>query len=126
MKRARAQKEALEKALNRHMQNVEEGLEAEYQLAKNNFDSLNAMAADIHARYTPSHLAQLRPLRIAQANLESEEFIYKSLKDKLRQEKIILEIPRNPVEIIDAAKPSNRPVNRQRSDSSAKNRQTRG
>ncbi len=44
------------------------------------------------------------------ADLESEQFILNQLKAKLRQKIIALEVPRNPVEIIDVAEPNMRPV----------------
>ena len=46
----------------------------------------------------------------AQTDLESERFIYNQLNAKLRERIIMLEVPPNPVEIIDAAEPNMRPV----------------
>ncbi len=46
----------------------------------------------------------------ARTDLEAERFIFNQLNAKLREKTIMLEIPRNPVEIIDVAEPNMRPV----------------
>lgn len=86
-------------------------LDPEHQLAKKDLERLDTIASKIRSRNSPAHLAQLRPLRRAQSDLESEEFIYNHLQTKIKQKKDAGEATRNPVEIIDVAKPSNRPIN---------------
>ena len=44
------------------------------------------------------------------ADLETERFIYNQLMSKHRQEIITLQVPRNPVDIIDVAEPNLQPV----------------
>ena len=51
-----------------------------------------------------------RPVRTALAEFETEQFIFDELTKKHRREFISLEVPRNPVEIIDVAEPNRRPV----------------
>jgi capsular exopolysaccharide synthesis family protein len=108
--RVKRQKETLENALRQSLQDLRNGLETEHRMAKNNYDSLDKMLADVRSKSIDSMGAKFRPFRNAEADLESERYIYNQLKAKHRQEMITLEVPGNPVEIIDIAEPNNRPV----------------
>ena len=110
VRRYTLQKETLETTLQKRLQALRNGLETEYLIAKNNFDSLEAILATVRATNIESQGSKFRPFRNAQLDLESERFIYSQLNAKLRQEIITLQVPRNPVEIIDVAEPNNRPV----------------
>lgn len=110
VKRARLQKETLEQTLAQRLTALRNGLQTEYVMAKNNFESLDKILAGVRSTSIESQGAKFRPFRNAQEELESEKFIYNQLKAKHRQEIITLEVPRNPVEIIDTAEPNNRPV----------------
>jgi capsular exopolysaccharide synthesis family protein len=104
------QKKTLESTLAQRLQALRNGLETEFLMAKNNYDSLDKILAGVRATNIASQGSKFRPFRNAQSDLESERFIYNQLNAKLRQEVITLEVPRNPVEIIDVAEPENRPV----------------
>jgi capsular exopolysaccharide synthesis family protein len=110
VQRFKLQKKTLEETLSQRLQGLRNGLQTEYLMAKNNFDSLEKILAGVRSTSIESQGAKFRPFRNAQADLESERFIYNQLKSKHRQEIITLEVPRNPVEIIDIAEPNNRPV----------------
>jgi capsular exopolysaccharide synthesis family protein len=110
VQRYKLQKKTLEETLSNHIRALRNGLETEYLRAKNNFDNLDVILAGVRSKTIESQGAKFRPFRNAQADLESERFIYNQLKAKHRQEIITLEVPRNPVEIIDVAEPNNRPV----------------
>ncbi|VGO21358.1 GumC family protein [Pontiella sulfatireligans] len=110
VQRTRMQRDTLEATLTNHIKALRNGLETEYLRAKSNFEHLGAILASVRSTNIESQGAKFRPFRNAQADLESERFIYTQLKAKHRQEIITLEVPSNPVEIIDVAEPENRPV----------------
>lgn len=104
------QKKTLEETLSNRLQALRNGLETEYLIAKNRFESKEKILAGVRAKNIASQGSKFRPFRNAQTDLESEQFIYNQLNAKLRQEIITLQVPRNPVEIIDRAEPNYRPV----------------
>jgi len=110
VRRYTLQKKTLEETLSTRLQALRNGLETEYLIAKNKFESIEEILAGVRATNIESQGSKFRPFRNAQSDLESERFIYTQLNAKLRQEIITLQVPRNPVEIIDVAEPNNRPV----------------
>jgi len=110
VRRYRFQKETLETTLSQRLKALRNGLETEYLIAKNNFESLNDVLANVRSETIESQGTKFRPFRNALADLETERFIYNQLKSKHRQEIITMEVPRNPVEIIDVAEPNRRRV----------------
>ena len=110
VRRYTLQKKTLEKTLSSRLQALRNGLETEFLMAKNNFESLDKILAGVRAANIESQGSKFRPFRNAQLDLESERFIYSQLNAKLRQEIITLQVPRNPVEVIDIAEPNKRPV----------------
>ncbi len=110
VRRYKLQKEKLEESLKRHLQSLRNGLLTEYRIAKNKFESLDAALASVKTDTIEAQGAKYRPYRNAMADLETERFIYNQLKAKHRQEIITLEVPRNPVDIIDVAEANRRPV----------------
>ena len=110
VRRFRLQKEKLEETLSQRLLALRNGLKTEYQIAKNNFESLEKVLSSVRSDTIESQGTKFLPFRNAMADLETERFIYNQLKSKHRQEIITLEVPRNPVEIIDVADPNRRPV----------------
>ena len=110
VRRVKSQLAKLEKTLSQRIQALRNGLKTEYLLAEKMFIALDKELEAERAISIKSQGAELRPFRNAQTDVESERFIYNQLNAKLRQEIITLEVPRNPVEIIDNAEPNNRPV----------------
>jgi capsular exopolysaccharide synthesis family protein len=110
VRRYTLQKKTLEDTLEQRLQSLRNGLQTEYMIAKNNFESLDKVLATVRSESIESQGTKYRPFRNAQEDLETERFIYTQLKAKHRQEIITLEVPRNPVEIIDVAEPNRRPV----------------
>jgi succinoglycan biosynthesis transport protein ExoP len=104
------QKKKLEETLTVRLQALRNGLMTEYLIAKNRYDSTDLILKEVRAANIESQGQKFRPFRNAESDLESERFIYTQLNAKLRQEIITLQVPRNPVEIIDVAEPNNRPV----------------
>jgi len=110
VRRYTLQKQQLEQSLKNHLENLRLSLETEYLIAKNEFESLDQTLSSARAETIEYHGSKYRPYRRALRLLESERFIYDQLKAKHRQEIITLQVPRNPVDIIDVAEPNRRPV----------------
>ena len=110
IQRCRLQKETLEKVLERRLVALKNGLATEYMLAKQMFDVTDKELVDRRQQVLKSSNEKFKPFQRAQTDLESERFIYDQLNAKLRERIIMLEVPRNTVEIIDAAEPNMRPV----------------
>ena len=110
VKRLRSQIVTLEETLKKRLTALRNGLDTEYVIAKNNFESLDKVLASVRTDTIESQGAKFRPYRNALADLETERFIYNQLMAKHRQEIITLQIPKNPVEIIDIAEPNMQPV----------------
>ena len=110
VKRYVLQQQKLEETLKKRLQALRNGLQTEYMIAKNNFESLDKVLATVRSDTIESQGTKYRPFRNAQNDLETERFIYNQLKSKHRQEIITLEVPSNPVDIIDVAEPNRRPV----------------
>ncbi|HEY5653949.1 MAG TPA: polysaccharide biosynthesis tyrosine autokinase [Pontiella sp.] len=103
VKRYSYQKGKLEETLKDRIQALRNGLQTDYEVAKSRFDNLEKALAGVRSTSIESQGEKYRPFRIAMAELENERFIYNQLMSKHRQEIITLEVPRNPVEIIDIA-----------------------
>lgn len=110
VKRLRSQINTLEETLKKRLDALRNGLDTEYIIAKNNFESLDKVLASVRTDTIESQGAKFRPYRNALADLETERFIYNQLMSKHRQEIITLQIPQNPVDIIDVAEPNMQPV----------------
>jgi len=110
VKRYLLQQNKLEETLKLRLQALRNGLRTDYVVAKNRFENLDKALASVRATSIESQGEKYRPFRIAMAQLETERFIYNQLMSKHRQEVITLQVPRNPVEIIDSAEPNNRRV----------------
>ena len=110
VKRLKSQIGTLEETLKRRLQALRNGLETDFIIAKNNFESLDQVLASVRTDTIESQGSKFRPYRNALADLETERFIYNQLMSKHRQEIITLQVPRNPVDIIDVAEPNLQPV----------------
>ena len=110
VKRLVFQKNSLEKNLKQRLDALRNGLQTEYSIAKSKFDGLDQVLKSVRSDSIETQGAKYRPYRNALADLETERFIYNQLLAKHRQEIITMQLPRNPVNIIDVAEPNLRPV----------------
>lgn len=110
VKRYTLQKEKLEAALIERIEDLRNGIEMEYRIAKNRFDSIDQILSQVRSESIEAQGEKMIPFNNAKQELEAEDFIYKQLNARLRQEIITLQIPRNAVDIIDRAEPDTRPV----------------
>lgn len=110
VKRLVLQKMSLEKNLEDRLNALRNGLQTEYDIAKNKFDGLDKVLKSVRTDSIETQGAKYRPYRNALADLETERFIYNQLMTRHRQEIITMQLPRNPVDIIDVAEPNLRPI----------------
>jgi uncharacterized protein involved in exopolysaccharide biosynthesis len=110
VRRCLIMKKALEESLHDRLEALRNGQEEECRIAKNNLERLDQRMAEIRSTSIEYQSEKYRPFRTAESEAGTERFIYSQLKEKLQQETIALEVPRNPVEIIDVAEPNHRPV----------------
>ncbi len=110
VKRIVLQKSSLEKNLKERLKALRNGLQTEFNIAKNKFDGLDGVLNSVRTDSIETQGSKYRPYRNALADLETERFIYNQLMAKHRQEIITMQLPRNPVEIIDVAEPNIRPI----------------
>ncbi len=110
VQRVKSQLAKLENTLTQRISALRNGLKTEYLLAQKMFNAMDKELEKERKASIKSQGTEFRPFRNAQTELESERFIYNQLNAKLRQEVITLEVPRNPVQIIDSAEANNRPV----------------
>ncbi len=104
------QKTKAEEALKERLKALRKRLQTEYEVAKKKFEDLDKLLESVKASTIQSQGEEFRPFRNAKTDLDTERFIYNQLMSKHRQELITLEVPRNPVEIIDVAEANRRPV----------------
>lgn len=110
IRRSIYQKEKAEAVLKQQLQALRNRLQTEYDLAQSRFNKVDLLLESVKARTIEEQGQEYQPFRKALADLDIERMIYNQLSAKLRQEIITLDVPRNPVEIIDTAEPNRRPV----------------
>jgi capsular exopolysaccharide synthesis family protein len=108
--RFRNQKNKAEEVLKQYLQATRNRLQTEYDVAKSRYENTSALLENVKEETIKVQGKEYQPFRKALADLENERYIYNQLNAKLRQEIITLNVPRNPVEIIDTAEPNRRPV----------------
>jgi succinoglycan biosynthesis transport protein ExoP len=108
--RSQYQKKRAEEVLKQQLQSLRNRLQTEFDLAQSRFNKVDALLESVKATTIAEQGKEYQPFRKALADLETERMIYNQLSARLRQEIITLDVPRNPVEIIDSAEPNRRPV----------------
>ncbi len=110
VKQAQAARDDLMGKLGKAIDGIKKGTHAQYIVAK---AKLNAMEEELRGVQTTEQVAQrekMLPFNRARQELDIQRAIMNALKARLAQEGITLKIPRTPVEIVDAAEESTRPV----------------
>lgn len=110
IRRFQYQKEKAEEVLKEQLQSLRNRLQTEFDVAQSRYIKVDALLETVKATTIAEQGEEYQPFRKALADLETERMIYNQLSARLRQEIITLEVPRNPVEIIDSAEPNRRPV----------------
>ncbi|MBN2786553.1 MAG: polysaccharide biosynthesis tyrosine autokinase [Pontiellaceae bacterium] len=110
VKRLKNQQGQVEKTLTEQLIALRKRLKTEFDVASSRFVELEKLLDDAKKETIELQGQQYQEFRQALADLDNERFIYNQLNARLRQEMITMDVPRHPVEIIDAAEPNRRPV----------------
>jgi capsular exopolysaccharide synthesis family protein len=89
---------------------IKKGVRAQYIVSKSKFDALEEELRGVRSEDMLSQREKLLPFNKARQELDIQRSIMNALKSRLAQEGITLKVPRTPVEIVDAAEESTRPV----------------
>lgn len=110
VRQMQAAKEELLEKMDSALDGLKKGLRAQYLVARSKFEALEEELRGVRTVEQEAQREKMVPFRRAQQELEIQRAIMNALKARIAQEGITLQVPRNPVEIIDAAEPSGRYV----------------
>jgi len=110
LKRMQAARDELMVKLTRAMEGIKKGTHAQYIVAKAKFDALEEELRGAKSSDIETQREKFVPFNKAQQALGIQRSIMNVLQSKIAQEGITLEVPRTPVEIVDSAEESTRPV----------------
>ncbi len=110
VKQTQAARDELVAKLQRALEGVKKGTQAQYIIAKSKFEALEQELRGVRTSDQESQREKFVPFNKAQQELEIQRSIMNALKSRIAQEGITLEVPRTPVEIVDSAEESSRPV----------------
>ncbi len=110
VKQTQAARDELSTKLQRALTGIKKGTQAQYIVAKSKFDALEQELRGARTSDQESQREKFVPFNKAQQELEIQRSIMNALKSRIAQEGITLEVPRTPVEIVDSAEESSRPV----------------
>ncbi|MBI9020116.1 MAG: polysaccharide biosynthesis tyrosine autokinase [Verrucomicrobia bacterium] len=92
------------------LEGIKKGTRAQYIIAKAKFDALEEELRGVQTSEQESQRDKMLPFNRARQELEIQRTIMNALQSRLAQEGITLKIPSTPVEIIDSAEESTRPI----------------
>ena len=110
VKQQQAARDELFEKLVSAIDGVKKGLRVQYIVAKSKYEALEAELQGTQDIDRDAQSKKLLPFRKAQRELEIQRSIMSALQARIAQEGITAEVPRTPVEIIDTAEPSTRPI----------------
>ncbi len=110
VKQTQAARDDLMQKLAKALDGIKKGTRAQYIVAKAKFDALEGALSGVQTSDRKSQREKMLPFNRARQKLEIQRSIMNALQARLAQEGITLKIPRTPVEIIDSAEESTRPV----------------
>lgn len=96
--------------LGKALEGVKKGTRAQYIVAKSKFEALEDELRGARTSEQTSQREKFLPFNRAQQEVEIQRSILNALKSRIAQEGITMEVPRTPVEIVDAAEESSRPI----------------
>lgn len=92
------------------LEGIKKGTQAQYVVAKSKFDALEEELLGVRSSDQDAQREKFLPFNRAQQELDLQRSIMNALKARIAQEGITLQVPRTPVEIVDSAEESTRPV----------------
>lgn len=110
VKQTTAARDELLAKLEQALEGIKKGVHAQYIISKSKFDALEEELRGARASDQKSQRDKFLPFNRAKQELDIQRSIMNALKARLAQEGITLKIPRNPVEIVDSAEASTRPI----------------
>jgi len=110
VKQSTAARDELMVKLAKALEGIKKGTRAQYIVAKSKFDALEEELRGVRTSEQVSQREKFLPFNRARQKLDIQRSIMNALQARLAQEGITLKIPRTPVEIIDTAEESTRPV----------------
>ncbi|MGE4487957.1 MAG: GumC family protein [Kiritimatiellales bacterium] len=110
VKQTQAARDELVGKLEKALEGIKKGLRAQYIVAKSKFEALENELRGVRSSEQVSQRDKFLPFNKAQQELDIQRSIMNALKARIAQEGITLEVPRTPVEIVDSAEPSTRPI----------------
>ncbi len=110
VKKTQAARDELMTKLQRALGGIKKGTQAQYIVAKSKFEALEEELRGVKSTDQESQRDKFVPFNKAQQEVEIQRSIMTALKSRIAQEGITLKVPRTPVEIVDSAEESTRPV----------------
>jgi len=110
VKAAVVQRDTLNQQIDARLDGVMRGYEVEYRMYQERVNELQKQLDDLKKASLAMESEAFLPFRNAQRDEESEMKLYETLKQRLQQVTIELQVPRSPVEKIDSGEPSLVPV----------------
>jgi capsular exopolysaccharide synthesis family protein len=110
VKQMQAARDELTQTLERALEGLKRGMQSQYIVAKAKYEALDEELTKIQQSDRESQRDKLLPFNRANEELEVQRAIMNALKTRIAQEGITLEIPIEPVEIVDVAEPPIRPA----------------
>jgi capsular exopolysaccharide synthesis family protein len=110
VKQTQASRDELVVKLQRALAGIKKGTQAQYIIAKSKFEALEEELRGVKSSDQETQREKFVPFNKAQQELDIQRSIMNALKSRIAQEGITLKIPRTPVEIVDSAEESNRPI----------------
>jgi len=110
VKQTQAARDELMVKLAKALDGIKKGTRAQYIVAKSKFDALEEELRGVKTEEQESQREKMVPFNRALQKLDIQRSIMAALEARLAQEGITLKIPRTPVEIVDSAEESTRPV----------------
>lgn len=100
---ALATRDKLQQQLDARLEGIMKGLEVAYQMVNARLDTLQKQYDDAKNASLTMESEKFLPFRNAQREAELETRLYETIKARLQQISIDMEVPRSPVEVVDQA-----------------------
>jgi len=110
VKQMQAARDELTQNMEQALEGLKRGLQAEYVVAKAKYEALDEELKRIQVSDRDTQRDKLLPFNRALQELDVQRSIMNALKTRIAQEGITLEMPIEPVEIVDMAEPEPRPA----------------
>jgi len=110
VKQTQAARDELAAKLKRALEGIKKGTQAQYIIAKSKFEALEEELRGVKSSDQETQREKFVPFNKAQQELELQRSIMNALKSRIAQEGITLKVPRTPVEVVDSAEESSRPI----------------